>query len=400
MAGPVNESEEHVSNRCQSSFFAMWSYPNPTGKKDKELCDNIVVFGRHVIIFSVKYINLTDAADIEVRNKRWQQRAIDASAQQLYGAQRWLDTVASIKSNTPYGEVPLPPVQDRLYHRVAVALGSEGKVPLYFGELGRGFVHVLDEAAFNSLVGELNTIADFIEYLEKKQQIFDGAVHVLEWSETDLLAEYIRGNRSFPDDIRQGRRPCSWLELANEPAYLQKKEDDRSSQVWDTVIERNSAGLSEGTLEGSTDFESVDKANRVMASEHRFSRRVLSEYFIDYLRRCAAGELKARRLRSPTDPNVTYVFLALPKEVSRKDRVAELTGRCVVARGLDLETKVVVGIATEIPEKGAGSSFDVVYFELDEWTDDYQRQMDYLQNECGLFKGVQRMTAAYKSEYR
>jgi hypothetical protein len=66
----VTESEELVYRLCTKSFLSLWSYPNPRGKRGKELCDILVVCEPDIIIFSVK-----EAAFKDTGNKvAWERR--------------------------------------------------------------------------------------------------------------------------------------------------------------------------------------------------------------------------------------------------------------------------------------------------------------------------------------
>jgi hypothetical protein len=53
-------AEKFVYRMCKKSFLSLWSYANPLGKMDKELCDILVVCGQDIVIFSVKHIELQD----------------------------------------------------------------------------------------------------------------------------------------------------------------------------------------------------------------------------------------------------------------------------------------------------------------------------------------------------
>ena len=60
-AGGITDSERYLKNLCDHTFLSLWSYPNAyrdqkgSSKGDgKELCDLLVVFENHVIIFSDK----------------------------------------------------------------------------------------------------------------------------------------------------------------------------------------------------------------------------------------------------------------------------------------------------------------------------------------------------------
>ena len=64
---------------------------------------------------------------------------------------------------------------------------------------------------------------------------------------------------------------------------------------------------------------------------------------------------------APSPSGIVYVFLARPRGVDRKERVAELRNRCFVARGLNKDAVTVIGIATEQYVRGEGFSLDVAH---------------------------------------
>ena len=93
-----NETEKYLANLCKKTFLSLWSYPNvytdegkTSDKGDgKELCDLLVVFGNHVILFSDKDIGFKDTGNIDVDWGRWVKKAVIKSAVQLYGAENWI----------------------------------------------------------------------------------------------------------------------------------------------------------------------------------------------------------------------------------------------------------------------------------------------------------------------
>ena len=91
-ADGLNESEKKLANLAEGSFLSLWSYPNLFIDKGdgKELCDLLVIFGNHVLIFSDKSIDYQDIANENVAWKRWYKKAVRKSADQIYGAERWL----------------------------------------------------------------------------------------------------------------------------------------------------------------------------------------------------------------------------------------------------------------------------------------------------------------------
>jgi hypothetical protein len=65
-------TEEYLAKICEKTFLSLWSYPNlykPEGRKNgkgvgTEICDLLVVFGNHVIIFSDKGASFNTNIDI------------------------------------------------------------------------------------------------------------------------------------------------------------------------------------------------------------------------------------------------------------------------------------------------------------------------------------------------
>ena len=130
--------------------------------------------------------------------ERWQKSAIDKSVQQIWGAERWLRDVDAVLRHDGR-EIILPPKDVRHYHRLTVSLGGRGEVPLRWGDLGHGFVHLLDEFSLKAVFAELTTITDFVRYLTAAERLFErGARPVFVGSGVeDLLALYVRRGEDF-----------------------------------------------------------------------------------------------------------------------------------------------------------------------------------------------------------
>ena len=127
----INSSEQFVYQVCQKSFLSLWSYVNPQGRTPgKELCDILVVFDPHVIVVSVKEVELKDSGNVAVDWDRWLRRAVDSSEKQIAGAIRWLAEAKAVTPKDGTEGLPLPPVDRRVYHRIAVAFGGRREVPL------------------------------------------------------------------------------------------------------------------------------------------------------------------------------------------------------------------------------------------------------------------------------
>lgn len=393
-----NESEQFVYDICKKSFLSLWSYTNPLGKNSNELCDTLIVCDPDVLIISVKDIRITDSGDISTDWNRWRKRAIDASAKQIYGAERWLEGATHVIRNDGNVGIKLPEKGVRRIHRIAVALGDQGKAPIKFGDFGKGFIHVFDKTSLNIIMGELDTIEDFIEYLTAKERLcVSGKKTLFRGGEEDLLALYLHKGRRFQDEFDMLIVDDNlWEKFKESGKYKAKKDADDVSYAWDRLTEVLSKDILHGNLEFGPELNESEIAVRTMVRENRFGRRLLGQSFVEFYE--LAWQKKVRSRMALGNSNTTYVFLAMRHGEDRKYRTAELGGRCLVARGLNKDRKTVVGLATERYEEGKGFSFDLVYLNIPMWTDELQNQMEYAQREFGYFAKPQYMKI-HEDEY-
>jgi hypothetical protein len=377
----MNQSEQFVFKLCRRSFLSLWSYASPRGKGGKELCDILVVCDPHVIIFSVKEVNYKETDDTVVGWERWRRSAIEESSGQIYGAERWLGTATSVL--TKEGEVALdiPDSSVRRVHRVAVALGASGKVPVSVGDMGKGYVHVLDELALDAVMNELDTITDFVKYLQDKEALQERELKIITSGEENLFALYLHNGRCFPQSVNLLFVDDDlWTTLKLKPEYCAKKEADKESYLWDKLIEEFSNNMDKENVLFKDSAEEFECVVRVMAKEDRLCRRILSKCFKEFHQ---SSDTRSRMVPSPS--GVLYVFLALPHGTNRQYRIAELAGRSYVARMLYPEVTQVIGIATEQYEANKGSSLDAYYLLKENWTPEDQTQAENLQREFGYF---------------
>ncbi|MGE0869299.1 MAG: YecA family protein [Kofleriaceae bacterium] len=376
---PLTPSEQLVYDLCKKSFLSLWSYANPRKSNDKhgkELCDALAVFGRHVIVFSVKDVTLKPHADPKVAADRWIRRAIDESVDQLHGARRTLSRMRAVTKDDGTLGIDLPPPEERIVHLVAVAAGGNREIPFAGGQKGDddAYVHVLDEFALREILKELDTAPDFVHYLQTKES-FPGVV-ICE-GEENLFAMYLHRGRVFPDVDMVNAEDGLWRQVQDKPEFKARKIEDEISYWWDQRIE----GVIEDFLiapEASRSLNENERVVRAMASETRFQRRMLSNAFIGWLEKRRTG---ARVTYSPAT-DTAYVFLTCRNE-NRDTRVAELAARCFHVRSprgplWRQGTKVtkVVGLATEVHSVGARWSMDVMYMHKPEWSDEDERAAD------------------------
>lgn len=131
----VTPSERYLKTLCDRTFLSLWSYSGAfrdqgegraLGKGDgKEVSDLLVVFENHVIIFSDKHIRFDNTDSIEVSWGRWFKKAVLKSAQQVWGAERWIRQFPNRlfldkRCSIPF-PIILPDPANTIFHRIVVA---------------------------------------------------------------------------------------------------------------------------------------------------------------------------------------------------------------------------------------------------------------------------------------
>jgi hypothetical protein len=378
-------SERHLAKLADRSFLDLWSYPNPFRDEKlapdgdgKEICDLLVVCGRHVIIFSEKNIGWSHDQPVAVAWPRWYNKAVRAAVKQIVGAEKWIDAHPDRIFLDPKCKTALPiamPTRgERIIHRVVVARGAGDACrnhfkggsgsflikpeirgddhwksvtrpvePFVIGDIdpAGAFVHVLDDTSLDIILNDRDTITDFTEYLGQKEEFIRAGRLRIGASEEDLLAYYsIRINAdgahdfTHPDDrpwrageqidIDGGR----YARFSADPRFKARQEADKDSYLWDELIRQFTTHMLDGTSitpDGSAyDLRSNEKTVRYMALECRFRRRSHASAIIGAIER---GRGKDQFFRSmlpeahSRDPGTAFFFL----QVAHNDKMKRLS---------------------------------------------------------------------------
>ncbi|PKD39108.1 hypothetical protein U737_20860 [Methylomonas sp. LW13] len=388
-------SEKFVTQICAQSFLKLWTHPNPKGKKGKELCDCLIVCGPHIIIISVKENEYRNTGD-KVGWERWTKAAIDKSASQIWGAERWLETVDEVLRHDGR-VVALPHKSKRKYHRVSVSLGGRGEVPLKWGDFGNGFIHICDEYSVGIIFDILDTVTDFVDFLTASEELVSRGTKPLFMGGgiEDLLALYLSHGRSFNVTGDCGSLPDMlilhddlWSGFSKSNDFKRIKNDLASSYGWDSLIEFYANDiLTDGMFDmHSKAVTSNELALVAMALQPRGHRANLTEALIEFL------EESERKIASRVVlgfDRTAFVFLA-GSSSDRELRVRELALRCLVVRGRLPDVITVVGIATDRPETSeVGYSSDLGYIFMPEWSEQNEVDVIKIQSDLGYFKNAQ-----------
>ncbi len=392
----MTPSEKFVAELCKNAFLSFWSFPSPLGKKNKELCDLLVVCDPDIIIFSVKEVAIKDTGDISTDSERWHRKAVEKSVDQIYGAERILGLMDEVVLADGITKVKLPDKSKRRIHRVAVAFGAQNKLPFSYGDFGKGFVHTFDEIALPIFLNELDTISDFVEYLLALEDFFKNRRRVLNAGPEDTLALYLQSGFNIPEEADLiSIDPEMWTDYRKSEEYITERELNKKSYLWDKIIETLTKSHDDNILLQSISRDNLEVSIRQMNRESRYSRRVFSNMLMEvWGDGVNKSSIKARLAKTNIPGSQTYVFLKRGDD--REQSKKELGLRCFVARYLCSDCNSVIGIACNPIVKGEGYSFDVVYINIDNWTDEMSVNAEEMINEFGYFKNFPKSGIPFK----
>jgi hypothetical protein len=418
----TTDSERALARLARKAFLSLWSYPNvysdegrSGGKGDgKELADLLVVFGTDVLLFSDKQCAFQLDVDIRVAWPRWFKRAIEKSARQLAGAEsfmrRFPHRVFVDKSCQTRLPVALPDPSLARYFLIAVTRGGHEAAVRHFGGgssgslmlnsmlegdthyehpfevgfpvKGRRFVHVLDEVTVGTLLEELDTVPDLVDYLTCKERYFGtNGVFMHVAGEEELLAQYMctmEDDRHALPKVPPGAGAVTLLEgdwrfYRSSPQRAAKREADQGSYMWDALIEYQASFVRAGTAIGlsETPPETIDHERilRALAAEPRLARRELASCFRFALSKSEPGKKFARMILSGDNMSRAYVFLTAPRppdvdyRTYREMRSAALLAYCHGIKVRFAHVTEAIGIASE-PFAEKVASQDFLYVDL------------------------------------
>lgn len=445
----VNPSEKYLQRLCEHSFLRLWSYPRiyrdqSSGNGNivgKEICDLLVVFGNHILIFSDKYCEFPNTGDIKLDWTRWVKRSILKSSDQVFGAERWIkefpERIFLDKECKQKFPLTLPENSKIKIHRIIVAHGAKERCQEFFGgsgslmitttldkkihqskledsghpfvvsinKPGENFVHILDDVTLDIILRNLDTITDFVLYLEKKEQFIKKLSYINIPGEEDLLALYLRnlnpdGEHDFPD-IKDNNgfilEEGFWEEFLKSEQYKSKKEADRISYGWDRLINSFLTHFFNQTFEKVSwnDVNEFEEGLRWMVKEPRTRRRLIMNTIYKKIEKTSPTESSSAVIcpSNPGDPY--YIFVLSPydeKSYSSYQEYKEIRGEFLMAYCLILKYKFpdvvdLIGIATE-SGLSDNRSEDLIYHNFEGWTEENQKEAEDLYIRTGLLKDL------------
>jgi hypothetical protein len=439
----TTDSERYLASVADRSFLNLWSYPSPyrnqgiEGEGDgKEVCDLLVICGQHIIIFSEKTVSWPSGSS-EIAWRRWSKNAIRDALKQIKGAERWISEhpdriFLDRRCKVPF-PIDIPPPERRKIHRIVVANGAVGACrdslkstfgsliidpsilgdahwpdddaqikPFKVGDIDPDgpLVHVFNEAAFDIVMSELDTITDLADYLTAKERFIRSGKLIKAAGEENLVAYYsIRVNSDgFHDFVLDNADKAVTLDaphfakFSSNPRYIAKKQADRISYFWDGMIEVFTKPMLDGTSlvpEGfEYDLRRFEIGIRHMALEGRFVRRSLGEAFSGALLKGKDHDSFMRFVMPSHNASTsgTAYFIRTIKYLAFMDKKGGYDGyrkvrsnhAQILAEGIlekHPDLKRVIGMTMEPQGQNRGGSEDMIYMEQVDWTDEQRRKI-------------------------
>lgn len=343
-----NWGEEFVNQLAYKSFLKYWCYPGPQDEYGdrKEIVDLFILFKNICLLISVKNYEFKGKYD------KYFRKTLTKATDQLYGAERKLfqsDRPIFIKHPDREAE-QFQPASYAVVQRIIVNLGEQVQYyPFNTTTKGSKFVHVLDKIAFERIIGELDTLPDLVDYLEKREELFTakkafmlpGEEHdfdadtadqflnrdpesdpmtvpelILSGSESDLVASFLRNDRKFHSAFKMEdyngayiQLDGEWDEFQEEKKVKVKKEQDTISYFIDKFV------LNEVLPAGAADTHELAIE---LLSLNRFYRRVIAKSFWEFVSANKNNDRMHVARRYAVFENTAYLFLHFHEDADQE----------------------------------------------------------------------------------
>ena len=428
-------TERFLAQLCDRTFLNLWTYPNPFKADGKELCDLIGVFEHSIFLFfdreSQKF--KTGHEKIELTWERWKREAITKQIQTAAGAKRYIQSNrreifldANKKTRLP---VEIPEGDLKIY-KIIVAHGAKEACEQFsdqnvYGSLGLSYepksaersspfivsldrtdpVHVFDSHNLELVLGELDTVYDFQQYLDAKEKAIGRYDHLTYCGEEDLLAHYFQNFDPAAQTYRIGTSEegvngimigeGEWRDFVRGGPYQRRKADNRISYGWDNLLQLTGQNALAGKLLGNSEVFRGKSPIHEMAKEPRVSRRALwmritksIANFPDFV----SGDMRYVSYLPSFFRDRAYVFLQLYKRDKgdfdtqyRPLRSRMLEVACGAAALKFPHLKKVIGIAIDAPKYHSEHSEDFILLDCQNWSEADRRRYDEANRELRFF---------------
>ncbi len=341
-----DSGEKFVNDIAYKSFLKYWCYPSPkfeNGNK-KEICDLLIIFQDVCIIISVKNY------EFKGNHVRYFNNTIGKAIKQVKGAQNLLFSQNEVAIKHPDKKTEIFPKQTfKKKFKLIVNLG-EG---LDFYEISHSskendFISIFNKDTFSIILNELDTIPDFIDYLEKRENLFknkdvkainfeiDSELNENDYSflfkeiprsikiignEKDLLAYFFKNSRNFPQQVINNEDnnmvlviEGAWAEFKDSYEAVHKYVEDKASYFVDEFIKNEVLKF---------DYAFKEELAKELLSLNRLQRRSLGKRFFDFFEKVRGydNNIKHRRFTEFPNSKLGVIFFNYSDDFTYEDLV-------------------------------------------------------------------------------
>lgn len=299
--------EKFVNELAYNSFFKFWCYPSPkfeNGNK-KEICDLLILFNSIAIIITVKNY------EFKGNHFRYFNNTIAKAVKQLHGASRVLFGNSEVKIKHPDKPIETFPRDEiKKTFRIIINLGENVKFyPFNQVTKNDDYVTLFDKDSFETIIKQLDTVPDFIDYLEKREKLFKNKVTLIlpaeehdfpietqkeffqitegiesdfiliSGTEKDLLAHFFKNTRNFPDILNGDSNGYyliidgDWDKFSRNQKVKNKEKENRASYFIDEFV-KNELLINLNPMR--------EKLAKTLLSFDRLTRRTISKSYFDF----------------------------------------------------------------------------------------------------------------------
>jgi hypothetical protein len=364
-------AEELVQTICTRMFFSDFTVTNPkytkTDRNQKEAADILVPFRDVLIAFQVK----------SKEEKRLLGKTSVDYGRITKKCEDGIDQLKTIKralANNRFSNLKTVKGYDIPFHCAAVKktigvvildLIGEERVPLEERtSIWNGFtvkfgmpIHVFVRQDFETISNELDTMPDFLKYLEVREKIRSREKSILYGEELDFLTLY-KTNWPLVEDLLNEKVDCMYVDSGLWESY-QKKEQlhkdrsgkNRSSYLVDQIIDY---------LHTSVGYRQVDfnphpeKSNAGIGSVENYVGIITELASFSRLQRREIGDLLLEKAKKADSSARSYGLLIFPEEErgivvlcsneEKRERIEKLYQLCAMAY-CKYRLKRIVGLA-------------------------------------------------------
>lgn len=444
------EGEKKVAQLCERSFLKLWSYPNLFKQKGKELCDNIILFDKTIILISEKtkhdfnydyslYKNEDSQKTIGNRHidilwKRWC-KELKSSENQLDGAERWIkkhpDQIFLDSKCQNKFPLKIPDITELKFIKISVINGLNNvnilREKACNGELDyelpidmilfkiniNNIIHVLDDYTFPIIMKELDTATDFINFFEKKEAFLKSGKTPIGILDLDLLPifltniDYKKCCYSFKsleavynkmDLVIIDNPEDPYPDFIQSQDYQKMKEENKISYFWDRLIDDCAQTALDGELVGEQNINQTNEILMIMAKETRLSRKILAEAYLEVIENYDyTASHRGRVIQSPCNNKVMYIFFQINKLSEEtyeeyRDRRRKLTEMyCWVVNANFRKINYIVAITSEPPKFNLYLSRDFILYPCQKLSSKDKRTILKMQKELNILTCIKKI---------